>query len=156
MKKNLLLFLLMVSSVSVVFSQTPCILNYQISNGGGNCPDLSGTSATGTITLAFDGPVDPLNVATIVSVFDITDPLNQFLVTDVTYGAGLLLNNGDVKYCYYVGPNNNNNLGGHNSLFRFLISYAGGALCVEQGALPVAFSAFTASRSSSVVALKWT
>ncbi len=156
MKKNLLLFLLMVSSVSLVLSQTPCVLNYQINNGGGNCPDLNGTSATGTITLSFDGPINPLNIPTIVSVFDITDPLNQFLVTDVNFGAGILLNNGDVKYCYYVGPNNNNNLGGHNSLFRFLISYAGGALCVEQGALPVSFGAFTASRSNSVVALKWT
>jgi len=155
MKKNLLLFLLMVSSV-IVFSQTPCVLNYQISNGGGSCPDLNGTSATGTITLSFDGPVDPLNVATIVSVFDITDPLNQFLVTDVTYGAGLLLNNGDVKFCYYVGPANNNNLAGHNSLFRFLIVYAGGALCVEQAPLPVAFGAFSANRTNSVVALKWT
>jgi hypothetical protein len=155
MKKNLLLFLLMVSSV-IVFSQTPCVLNYQISNGGGSCPDINGTSATGTITLTFDGPVDPLNVATIVSVFDITDPLNQFLVTDVTYGAGLLLNNGDVKFCYYVGPANNNNLAGHNSLFRFLIVYAGGALCVEQAPLPVAFGAFSANRSNSVVALKWT
>jgi hypothetical protein len=156
MKQNLLLFLLMFASVSTVFSQTPCVLDYQINNGGGSCPDLNGTSATGTITLTFDGPVDPLNIPTIVSVFDITDPLNQFLVTDVSFGPGLLLNNGDVKYCYYVGPNNNNNLGGHNSLFRFLISYAGGALCVEQGTLPVAFSAFTASRSNSVVALKWT
>jgi len=155
MKKNLLLFLLMVSSI-IVFSQTPCVLNYQISNGGGSCPDINGTSATGTITLTFDGPVDPLNVATIVSVFDITDPLNQFLVTDVTYGAGLLLNNGDVKFCYYVGPANNNNLAGHNSLFRFLIVYAGGALCVEQAPLPVAFGAFSANRSNSVVALKWT
>ena len=156
MKKNLLLFLLMLSSVSFVFSQTPCVLDYQINNGGGSCPDVGGTSATGTITLTFDGPVDLLNVATIVSVFDITDPLNQFLVTDISYGVGLLLNNGDVKYCYYVGPANNNNLAGHNSKFRFLIAYAGGALCASQGALPVAFRAFTASRSNSLVALKWT
>jgi hypothetical protein len=155
MKKNLLLFLLMVSSV-IGFSQTPCVLDYQINNGGGSCPDVNGTSATGTITLTFDGPVDPLNIPTIVSVFDITDPLNQFLVTDITYGPGLLLNSGDVKFCYYVGPANNNNLAGHNSKFRFLITYAGGALCVEQGALPVAFGTFTASRSNSVVALKWT
>ena len=156
MKKNLLLFLLMMSSVSFVFSQTPCVLDYQINNGGGSCPDVGGTSATGTITLTFDGPVDLLNVATIVSVFDITDPLNQFLVTDISYGLGLLLNNGDVKYCYYVGPANNNNLAGHNSKFRFLIAYAGGALCASQGTLPVAFRAFTASRSNSMVALKWT
>ena len=156
MKRNLLLFLLMLSSVTFVFSQTPCVLDYRINNGGGSCPDLNGTSATGIITLSFDGPVDPLNIPTIVSVFDITDPLNQFLVTDVTYGPGLLQNNGDVKYCYYIGPNNNNNLLGQNSKFRFLISYAGGALCVEQGALPVAFHVFTATRSNNVVALTWT
>jgi len=156
MKKNLLLFLLMVSSVSFVFSQTPCVLDYGINNGGGSCPDLNGTSSTGTITLSFDGPVDPLNVPTIVSVFDITDPLNQFLVTGVSFGAGLLLNNGDAKFCYYVGPANNNNLLGQNSRFRFLISYAGGALCAQQGTLPVTFGAFSAIRTSSVVALKWT
>jgi len=146
----------MVSSVSFVFSQTPCVLNYSINNGGGNCPDVGGTSATGTITLSLDGPVDPLNIPHIVTVFNITDPQNQFEVTDVTYGSGILLNNGDVKFCYYVGPANNNNLGGRNSLFRFLIAYAGDALCVQQGTLPVAFSAFTATRSNSVVALKWT
>ncbi|HEX6848454.1 MAG TPA: T9SS type A sorting domain-containing protein [Chitinophagaceae bacterium] len=156
MKKNLLLFLLMFSSISFVFSQTPCVADYQVNNGGGNCPDLAGNSATGTITLTFDGPVDPLNIATIVSVFDITDPLNPVLVTDIVYGAGELLNNGDVKYCYYVGPANNNNLSGRNSRFRFLIVYAGGALCVEGATLPVSFAAFTAARSSSVVSLKWT
>ena len=156
MKQNLLLFLLMLSSVTTVFSQRPCVLDYQINNGGGSCPDLNGTSATGTITLSFDGPVDPLNIPTIVTVFDITDPQNQVEVTDVIYGAGLLLNSGNVKFCYYVGPANNNNLAGHNSLFRFLIAYAGGALCVEQGTLPVAFSAFAATRSNSQVALKWT
>jgi hypothetical protein len=156
MKKNLLLFLLMLSSVSFVFSQTPCVLDYQINNGGGNCADVGGTSATGTITLTFDGPVDPLNIASIVSVFDITDPLNQLLVTDVTYGQGQLLNNGDVKFCYYVGPANSNNLSGQNSAFRFLIAYAGGALCVEGATLPVSFASFTAARSSSVVSLKWT
>jgi len=159
MKKNLLLFLLMVSSVSFAFSQTPCVLDYSINNGGGSCPDINGASATGTITLSFDGPIDPLNVPAIVSVFDITDPADQFLVTGLTFGAGLLLNNGDVKFCYYVGPANNNNLAGHNSRFRFLISYAGGALCVqagELGTLPVSFGAFSATRTNNVVALKWT
>jgi len=156
MKKNLLLFLLMMSSVSFLFSQTPCILDYSINNGGGSCPDVGGTSATGTITLSFDGTVDPLNVPTLISVFDITDPANQFLVTGVSFGSGLLVNSGDVKFCYYVGPANNNNLLGHNSKFRFLISYASGALCVEQGTLPVSFGAFSATRTSNVVALKWT
>jgi hypothetical protein len=154
MKKNLLLFLLMLSSVSLVFSQTPCVSDYQINNGGGNCQDLNGLSATGTITLKF--AVDPGSVPTIVSVFDITDPLiPPVLVEDIHFGTGTLLNNGDVKYCYYVGPNNNNNLQGANSQFRFLISY-NGTLCAEQGALPVSFRAFTALRTNSVVALKWT
>ena len=156
MRNILLLFLLMISSVSFVYSQTPCVLDYQINNGGGSCPDLNGNGATGTITLTFDGPIDPLNIPHIVTVFDITDPANQVEVTDVTYGDGILLNNGDVKFCYYVGPANNNNLAGHNSVFRFLIAYAGGALCVEGAPLPVAFGAFSATRTNSVVALKWT
>ena len=154
MKKSLLLFLLMLSSVSFLFSQNPCVLSYQINNGGGNCPDVGGLSATGTITLSFDGPLGAI-IPTIVSATDITDPNNPQVVTDVNYGPGTLLNNGSVKYCYYVGPANNNNLQGNNSEFRFLISY-NGTPCGEQGALPVSFRAFTASRSNSVVALKWT
>ena len=155
MKKNLLLFLLMISSVNLVFSQLPCVASYQVNNGGGNCPDLNGASATGTITLSFDGPVDPLNVPTIANVTDITDPLNPILVTDINFGIGALLNNGSVKFCYYVGPANNNNLQGNNKVFRFVVSY-NGTPCGEQGALPVSFRAFTATRSNSVVALKWT
>ena len=154
MKKNLLLFLLILSSVNFIFSQTPCVLSYQINNGGGNCPDVGGLSATGTITLSFDGPLGAI-IPTIVSATDITDPNNPQLVIDVNYGPGTLLNNGSVKYCYYVGPANNNNLQGNNKVFRFLISYDG-TPCGEQGALPVSFRAFTASRSNSVVALKWT
>ena len=156
MKKNLLLILLMISSVGVVFSQapTPCVADYSVNNGGGNCPDVNGLSATGTITLEFDVPLGAI-IPTIVSVTDITDPNNPQLVTDITYGVGTLLNNGDVKYCYYVGPANNNNLQGNNSEFRFLLSYAG-TPCGEQGALPVSFRAFTASRSNSVVNLMWT
>ena len=154
MKKNLLLFLLMLSSVSFLFSQTPCVLSYSINNGGGNCPDLNGLSATGTLTITLDGPLGGI-IPTIVSVTDITDPNNPQVVADVFFGTGSLLNNGNVKYCYYVGPANNNNLQGNNSQFRFLITYDG-TLCGEQGALPVSFRAFTASRSSSIVALKWT
>jgi type IX secretion system substrate protein len=154
MKKNLLLFLLMVSSV-LVFSQTPCVSSYKINNGGGSCPDLNGVSATGTVTLSFDGPVDPNSIPTILSVTDITDPNNQHVVTGISFGTGTLLNNGDVKYCYYVGPNNNNNLLGGNEQFRFFISY-NGTPCGDQGALPVSFRAFTALRNNSVVALKWT
>ena len=156
MKKILLLFLLVTSSVSLVFSQNPCVQDYQINNGGGSCPDLNGTSATGTITLSFNGVIDPLLIPTIVSATDITDPLNPVLVIDITFGTGELLNNGDVKYCYYVGPNNNNNLAGRNSVFRFIVSYNGAPCSGEEGTLPVSFRAFTASRSNSVVALKWT
>jgi hypothetical protein len=156
MKKILLLFLLIVSSVSFVFSQNPCVRDYQINNGGGNCPDINGTSATGIITLSFNGVIDPLLIPTIVSVTDITDPLNPVLVEDITFGTGELLNNGDVKYCYYVGPNNNNNLAGRNSVFRFIVSYGGAPCSGEEGTLPVSFRAFTASRSNNVVALKWT
>lgn len=155
MKKNLLLILLMLSSVSAVFSQTPCVADYSVNNGGGNCPDVNGLSATGTITLSFDVPLGAI-IPTIVSVTDITDPNNPQLVTDITYGVGTLLNNGNVRYCYYVGPANNNNLQGNNSVFRFIISYNGFPCSPEQGALPVSFRAFTASRSSSVVTLKWT
>ena len=155
MRKNLLLFLLMLSSVSFVFSQTPCVTDNQINNGGGACPDVNGVSATGTVTLSFDGPVDPNLIPSIVSVTDITDPLNPILITDVSFGPGDLLNNGDVKYCYYVGPNNNNNLQGANSEFRFFVSY-NGTPCGEQGTLPVSFRLFTALRNNSVVALKWT
>ena len=155
MKKNLLLILLMLSSVGVVFSQTPCVADYSINNGGGNCPDLNGLSATGTINLSFDGVVGAI-IPAIVSVTDISDPNNPQLVTDITYGAGTLLNNGNVRYCYYVGPANNNNLQGNNSEFRFIISYDGFPCSPEQGALPVSFRVFTASRSSNVVTLKWT
>ena len=156
MKKILLLILLIVSSVSLVFSQNPCVEDYQINNGGGNCPDINGTSATGTITLTFNGVIDPLLIPTIVSVTDITDPQNPVLVLDITFGTGTLLNNGDVKYCYYVGPNNNNNLGGRNSLFRFIVSYNGAPCSGEEVTLPVSFRAFNASRNNSVVALNWT
>src|SRR5215203_2670489 len=138
MKKNLLLFLLMISLESLVFSQTPCIGDYKVNNGGGYCPDLNGAPATGTITLSFDAQIDPLSMPTIVSVTDISDPLNQQLLTDISFGPGALLNNGDVKYCYYAGPNRQNNLQGHNELFTFFISY-NGTPCGEQGALPVAF-----------------
>src|SRR5258705_14003009 len=98
MKKNLLLFLLMISLESLVFCQTPCIGDYKINNGGGNCPDLDGASATGTVILSFDAQIDPLSIPTIVSVTDISDPLNQQLLTDINFGPGTLLNNGDVKY----------------------------------------------------------
>jgi hypothetical protein len=155
MKKMLFLTPLMVLSVSLVFSQTPCVSEYKINNGGGQCPNVNETPSTGTITLSFDGPIEPLNVPSIISVTDITDPLNPQLMQDINFGSGTLLNNGDVKYCYYVGPNNNNNLQGQHAHYRFFISY-NGTPCGEQGALPVSFYAFIVSRSNSIVSLKWT
>src|SRR5688572_151378 len=155
MKTILFLCLLMGSSVSLVFSQNPCVIEIKINNGGGSCPDVNGTSATGTVTLSFDGVIDPLLVPTIVSVTDITDPLNPQSVTDINFVAGTLLNNGNVKYCYYIGPNNNNNLLGANAQFRVFVSY-NGTPCGEQGTLPVSFRAFTALRNNSHVTLNWT
>ena len=155
MKKMLFLVLLVVSSAGLVISQTPCVSDYKINNGGGQCTDVNETPSTGTVTLSFDGPIDPLNIPTIISVTDITDPLDPQIMKEIDFGSGTLLNNGDVKYCYYVGPNNNNNLQGQQSQYRFFISYSG-TPCGEQGALPVSFRAFTAVRANSVVALKWT
>jgi hypothetical protein len=140
----------------MVFSQTPCVSDYQINNGGGNCPVLNLTSATGTVTLSFNGIVDPQNIPTIAAVYENSDPLNPVLIADVDFGTGTLLNNGNVKYCYYVGPNNNNNLQGRNSVFKFIISYNGAPCGGDQGALPVSFRAFSALRNNSVVELKWT
>ena len=116
MKKILLSFLL-IASVNLVFSQVlnlPCNTDYRINNGGGNCPDVNGISATGSVTLTFNGTVDPNHIPSIVSVTDITDPANPIPVTGVTFGPGTLLANGGVKYCYYLGPNNNNNHLGHD------------------------------------------
>lgn len=153
MKKNLLSFLLIVS-VNLVFSQFPCVSSYQITNGGSSCPDLNGSPPTGTISLSLDGPLGSI-IPTIEKIFNITDPANQFEVTGIDFGPGTLSSNGTVKYCYYPGPGNNNNLGGGNVQYRFLISYDG-TLCGEQAPLPVSFRAFTALRNKSAVALKWT
>ena len=156
MKKILLLFLLMVSSVSLVFSQFPCPTVSKINNGGGSCPVMNGTAATGTITLTFDGPIDPNNIPQIDNAQFFDDATATWVVvTGITYGDGTLNNNGTVTYCYYLGPNNNNNLQGANTQHRFFVSY-NGSPCGEQGALPVSFRVFTALRSNSLVALKWT
>src|SRR5688572_17729845 len=121
--KNFLFSLLLVTSVISVFAQSlPCVTESKINNGGGSCPDIGGVSATGSITLSFDGTIDPGNIPIIVMAEEITDPLNPVPVVGITYGPGTLLANGDVKYCYYLGPNNNNNLLGANAEFRFLRS----------------------------------
>ena len=162
MKKILLSFLLL-ASVNLVFSQAlPCNADYKINNGGGNCPDtvLNGVtiSATGTVTLSFNGAIDPNNIPLISSVIDITDPANQIPVTGKTFGLGLLNNNGTITYCYYAGPNNNNNLLGQNAKFRFIILYNINGqifLCASNIPLPVNFNSFTAARIHSTVGLKW-
>jgi Secretion system C-terminal sorting domain len=162
--KKILLSLLLIVSVNLIFAQVqlPCVSSYKINNGGGSCPDtiLNGTTvtATGSITLSFAGTVDPSHLPIITGVIDITDPFNPLPVSGITFGPGTLNNNGTVTYCYYVGPNNSNNLLGHNDKFRFIIAYdINGQLvpCVSNIPLPVNFKSFTAVRNHSTVALKW-
>jgi hypothetical protein len=157
--KKFLLSLLLISSVSLVFAQTtlPCVVDYRINNGGGQCPAVNGISATGTVTLSFDGVIDPANIPIILSVATAADPNNP--IPGVSFGEGTLNNNGTVSYCYYVGPNNTNNLQGQHTEFFFHIAYQtpnGLVPCGSQTPLPVSFKLFTASRSSSTVAIKWT
>jgi hypothetical protein len=159
MKKILLSLLLMVS-VNLVFAQVPhpCVNDYRINNGGGGCPDVNGVGATGTITLSFLVAIDPNFIPEITAVTDITDPANPIPVTGVSFGPGTLNNNGTVTYCYYLGPNNNNNLLGHNSKFRFTIFYhinGQPVPCGNEIILPVSFKSFTATRNQTNVLLKW-
>jgi len=158
--KKILLLCLLIASVSFVFAQTlPCNVDYKINNGGGNCPDLNGVPATGIVTLSFDAAVTAGNLPVISLVRDITDPNSPVVVTGLIFGAGELNSNGTVSYCYYLGPNNNNNLSGHHSQFSFTIQYnVNGNLvfCGPQFPLPVNFRSFTAARNKSLVALKWT
>jgi hypothetical protein len=114
-------------------------------------------SATGSVTLSFESAVDPNNLPVIVSVTSLD---SNKIVEGVIFGPGTLKNNGTVSYCYYSGPNNNNNLLGHHGQFRFNIAYyVNGILrigCGSQIPLPVNLKSFTALRSSNTVALKWT
>src|SRR5436190_7201349 len=163
--KRILLSSVLISSTVLVFAQSyPCVSDDKIAiinNGGGNCPDtvINGQleTPTGSVTLTFASPVDPNNLAIIVSVTSLD---SNKIVEGVTFGSGTLNNNGTVTYCYYFGPNNNNNLMGHHGRFRFNIAYlVNGILragCGEQIPLPVNFKSFTARRSSSVVNLRWT
>ena len=156
--KKFLLSVLLIASVSLGFSQDlPCVSDYRINNGGGECPDQNGVSATGTVTLFFDGTIDPTNIPLIVFVAYATDPSTP--LADISFGEGRLNVNGTVTYCYYIGPNNVNNLGGHHVEFTFHIAYqtpTGLVPCGSQSPLPVSFKLFTASRSNSAVAIKWT
>lgn len=157
MKTGLLIFLLM-ASVNLVFSQpsaTPCVTQYKLNNGGGNCPDLNGFQATGSVTLTFDGTVDPNFIPMIVRV----DSVPGGTVPGVFFGPGKLNNNGTVTYCYYLGPNNTNNLQGRGEKYNFVLSYSIGGQLIPCGSsnipLPVNFKSFNAARSGSKVTLKW-
>jgi hypothetical protein len=157
--KKILLSLLLITSVIIGFSQNlPCNTTYKINNGGGNCPDLNGVGPTGSVTLTFDGTITANTIPQITSVTDITNPNNPIPVTGVTFGPGTLNNNGTVTYCYYLGPNNNNNLLGHNSTFRFIILYNINGqlfLCGQNIPLPVNFKSFSAARDHATVNLRW-
>jgi hypothetical protein len=160
--KKFLLLLLLIFSVVVIFAQTiptPCVADYKINNGGGSCPDLGGVEATGSVELSFDVPLDPNHLPIVTKVEEISDPANPITIVDNTFREGVLLNNGKVKYCYYVGPANNHNLAGHNFKFRFTVVYELSANvftpCGEQFPLPVNFKSFTAARNKNIVALKW-
>jgi hypothetical protein len=161
MKKTLLSIFLIASTTLVIGQSFPCIIDYKINNGGGSCPDtlINGKleTPTGSVVLNFDAAVDPNNTAVIVSVTSLD---SNKVVQSVLFGPGVLNSNGTVTYCYYVGPNNNNNLMGHNAQFRFNIGYfVNGILqagCGEQIPIPVSLKWFTAIRVNEVVTLKWT
>ena len=163
MKKIFISFFLVACVTRGVAQSFPCISDYKITivnNGGGNCPDtmIDGQlqSATGRVTLTFDADVDPNNLPLIMSVTSLD---SNEVVSGIAFGAGTLNNKGTVSYCYYFGPNNNNNLKGRNGQFRFNIAYyLDGTLhagCGDQIPLPVDFKSFSAVRSNRVVSLKW-
>ena len=159
--KKFLLSILLIASVNFIFAQTqtlPCPVDYKINNGGGNCPDtvINGVtiSATGSVTLTFDGPVPPNNIPQIITVFEIL-PGPDTLITGIFFGPGQLNANGTVTYCYYSGPNNNNNLNGRNRQFRFNVFY-NGIPCGSTITLPVSLVSFTAMRNNSNVTIRWT
>lgn len=157
MKKYLFSFILTVFLFITGVGQTPCVNRFEskINNGGGNCDPLNGQIATGSFTLTFNGAIEASNIPVVTAIYDVTDALNPQLVTNIAYGTGTLLANGDVTYCYYVGPNNNNNLQGSGSDYLFVILYNDGQTCVEGSALPVSLYSFTAVRDRSSVVLKW-
>jgi hypothetical protein len=160
--KKFLLSAFLCSAVFAGFSQTtPCIAKYKIDNGGGSCEPLNGVVATGTVTLEFTFDIDPNNLPQVIFAIDLTSGQN---VTDITYiPLSWSTTKDEVKYCYYLGPNNNNNLQGQNHVFEFVISYPnptgpGTLICgTDETPLPVKFSAFTATRTNtSSVSIAWT
>ena len=103
-----------------------CISGYKGNNGGGNCPDLNGQPATGKVTLFF---TSALTVApTILSVTD-NDPATD--LSNVRFGPGVLSNDGlSAEYCYYDGPNNDNNLWGGGIILTFNLQSVNGQGCI--------------------------
>ena len=159
--KKTLLSICLIASATLVFAQSfPCVSDYKINNGGGNCPDtvIDGQQepATGSITLTFDASVDPNNLAIIVSVTSLD---SNAIVQGLSFGRGTLNSTGTVTYCYYVGPNNNNNLMGRHAQYRFNIAYYSNGIlhagCEEQIPVPISLKSFTVIRVSQVVNLKW-
>lgn len=156
--KRVLLFLSIITATAVNAQFLPCVAEYRINNGGGNCPDLNGVQATGSVTASFDDPVSPGFEPQIFEVYEVTQSGNV-LVEDVFFGPGTLKPNGDVVFCYYLGPNNTNNLLGANAQFVFIVNYEINGQtypCRPDGIpLPVKFANFTATRSKSNVSIKW-
>ena len=160
--KKTLLSICLIASATLVFAQSfPCVSDYKINNGGGNCLDtvIDGQlePATGSITLTFDASVDPNNLAIIVSVTSLD---SNAIVQGLSFGRGTLNSTGTVTYCYYVGPNNNNNLMGHHAQYRFNIAYYSNGIlqagCGEQIPVPISLKSFTVIRVNQFVNLKWT
>ena len=160
--KKTLLSICLIASATLVFAQSfPCVSDYKINNGGGHCPDtlIDGQleTATGSVTLTFDASVNPNNPAIIVSITSLD---SNAVVQGVSFGPGTLNSTGTVTYCYYVGPNNNNNLMGHHAQFRFNIAYYSNGIlqagCGEQIPVPISLKSLTVIRVDQVVNLKWT
>ena len=161
MKKILLSSILSLVLFAAAYAQPACISDYKINNGGGNCPVVGGQQATGSLTLTFTFDIDPNALPEVIKAVDVTDPNNPIDVIDVTFIPNTWSTTKDeVTYCYYIGPNNNNNLQGANNNFEFVISYlVNGSPFIcgnEDIPLPVHFSSFNANRQNSSVAITWT
>lgn len=141
---------------ALFFTYAQCVVSFTGNNGGGNCDPLSnGDVATGTITICFDQPVTEATAPDITCVFDLT---NLEPITGLTFVLLKIDNQGCAVYCYYEGPNNNNNLFGANTSYSFCTNdpVSGQPTCgVEEAPLPVNFRSFTAVRNRSNVGLTW-
>src|SRR5678815_5796063 len=105
-----------------------CIRDYRGNNGGGNCPNLAGFGPTGTITLFFTSAVTV--APTVLSVTD-NNPATD--LSNILFGPGVLASDGlSAEYCYYDGPNNNNNLFGAGVILTFNLQFASGEGCTQE------------------------